>query len=99
MIGELANRRQELIDARELCESALRAISQQLPVPDLAQSYLRSSLGADGSMLQGNTASDQIRAHLKYIAEQLKAIPWVDVRPVANRVQTTGRDLSQYKVP
>lgn len=98
MIGAIANRRDELIAARELCESALNAITQQLPIPDKAMNYLRSALGSDGSMLMGSSASDQIRKHVEYIAAELKALPWVDVRPVANRVQTTGRDLSQYKV-
>ena len=96
MAGEAKNRRDELVEARELCEAALRAITQQLPIPDKAMNYLRSALGADGSMLMGSSASDQIRKHLEYIVKEIGKIPFIGLSRVAQVVRVDGRDLSEY---
>ena len=97
MAGEAKNRRDELIAARELCEAALRAITQQLPVPSESMNYLRTTLGEGGSMLVGDSASDQIRKHLDYITREIGRIPFIGLSRVAQIVRVDGRDLSEYK--
>ena len=61
--------------------------------------YLGSAFGEGGSKLKGETAMDELRRSWEIVTEELKRLPFLSTKPVAIRVQTTGRDLSQYATP
>ena len=98
-MGELANRRQELVDEREALEAELRAILQafvNMDDPSKGDKFVDTRTGRDGSQLVGSPKVDAIRERLKEIEALLAKLPIVITRQVAMTIDVLGKDKSQY---
>jgi hypothetical protein len=101
-MGELANRRQALVDEREALEAELRAILQSfvnMDDPSKGDRFVDTRIGRDGSQMVGSPKIDAIKERLVEIQKQLKAMPSIITKRVARAVNVLGKDLSEYASP
>ena len=103
-MGEISNRRNELVAERELLEAARSAIitgvfaSSNDGLKKKVTDFIETQQGQDGQRMHGEQVITVIiDPRLKMIREEINSLPYRAILPTAQKMNVLGKDLSQYQ--